>query len=92
MQIEIVFVPAAFKHGISAENIRWALENYLIYGIIAEENDKTKYLAIGFDKYGRLLEVMYNYIDEQTVTVFHAMRCRRQFYDRWEVQEKLWQI
>jgi hypothetical protein len=26
-----------------------------------------------------LLEIMYNIIDEQTINVFHAMRCRNSF-------------
>ncbi|MCL2319498.1 MAG: hypothetical protein FWC45_05385 [Treponema sp.] len=87
----IVFVPSAFKHRFSEDNIRWVLLNHLADGMI-EEDGETKYLAIGFDKSGVLLEVMYNYIDEETIKVFHAMKCRKQFYEKLEVQEKLWQI
>ncbi|MDR3324550.1 MAG: hypothetical protein LBS82_00990 [Spirochaetaceae bacterium] len=78
MELEIVFIPAAFKHGISAENIQWALSHHLADGVI-EEADENRYVAVGFDKTGNLLEIMYNHIDERTVKVFHAMRCRRQF-------------
>jgi len=78
---EIVFVPSAFKHAVSKENIRWALLNHIADGVI-EENGETKYLAIGFDKSGNLLEIMYNCINEQTIKVFHAMRCRKQFYEK----------
>ena len=88
---EIVFVPSAFKHSFSEENIRLVLLNHLADGII-EEGDETKYLAVGFDKTGNLLEVMYNHIDEQTIKVFHAMRCRKHFYEQLELQEGLWQI
>jgi uncharacterized DUF497 family protein len=87
---EIVFVPSAFKHAFSEENIRWVLLNSLADGVI-EEDDETKYLSIGFDKTGNLLEIMYNYIDEKTIKVFHAMRCRKQFYKKLE-EEGLWQI
>jgi len=87
---EIVFVPSAFKHKFSEENIRWVLLNHLVDGIIEEDNE-TKYLSIGFDKTGNLLEVMYNFIDERTIKVFHAMRCRKQFYEKLKEQEKLWQ-
>jgi len=87
---EIVFVPSAFKHKFSEENIRWVLLNHLVDGIIEEDNE-TKYLSIGFDKSGNLLEVMYNFIDERTIKVFHAMRCRKQFYEKLKEQEKLWQ-
>ncbi|MDR0456488.1 MAG: hypothetical protein LBH20_07395 [Treponema sp.] len=88
---EIVFIPSVFKHSVSEENIRWALLNHIADGII-EEDDETKYLSIGFDKSGNLLEIMYNYINEQTIKVFHAMRCRKQFYEMLEEQEELWQI
>jgi len=85
MGSEIVFVPSAFKHEISEENIRWVLLNHLADGII-EEDDETKYMSIGFDKSGNLLEIMYNLIDEKTIKVFHAMRCRRQFYEKLKEQ------
>ena len=91
MALEIIFVPSSFKHAVSEENIRWVLLNHLVDGII-EEDDKTKYLSIGFDKSGNLLEVMYNYIDEQKIKVFHAMKCRKQFYNNLEEQGLLWQI
>jgi len=87
---EIIFVPSAFKHKISEENIRWVLLNHLVDGII-EEDGETKYLSIGFDKSGILREIMYNLIDDRTIKVFHAMRCRKQFYEMLKETEKLWQ-
>ena len=87
---KIVFVPSAFKHDVSEENIRWVLLNHLADGMIEEDNE-TKYLSVGFDKTGNLLEIMYNHIDEQTIKVFHAMRCRKQFYVQLEEQGLLWQ-
>jgi len=83
---EIIFVPSAFKHSVSEENIRWVLLNHLADGII-EEDDETKYLSVGFDKRGVLLEIMYNYLDEQTIKVFHAMKCRKHFYEKLDIQE-----
>ena len=85
---EIVFVPSAFKHTISEENIRWVLLNHIADGLIEEDNE-TKYLTVGFDKTGNLLEIMYNYIDDSKIKVFHAMKCRKQFYDTLNLQEKL---
>jgi len=90
METEIVFVPSAFKHAVSEENIRWVLLNHIADGVI-EEDDETKYLSVGFDKTGNLLEIMYNYIDEKTIKVFHAMKCRKLFYKKLE-EEGLWQI
>ena len=79
--IGIRFVPSAFKHGVSEANIRWVLEHTPANGII-EEADETKYLAVGFDQSGRLLEIMYNHLDDEIVKVFHAMKCRRQFREQ----------
>jgi hypothetical protein len=36
-------------------------------------------LIIGFDRKANLLEIMYNIIDEDTINVFHAMKCRKNF-------------
>ena len=88
---KIVFVSSAFKHAVSSENIRWVLLNHLADGII-EEDDETKHLSVGFDKSGNLLEIMYNHIDEQTIKVFHAMKCRKQFYEKLKEKGLLWQI
>jgi hypothetical protein len=35
--------------------------------------------VIGFDRNANILEVMYNVIDENSINVFHAMKCRKQF-------------
>jgi uncharacterized DUF497 family protein len=79
MYPNIEFNPAAFRHGVDENNIRWVLWHHLIDGIV-EEDDENKYLVIGFDPAGNLLEVMYNIIDEQTINVFHAMKCRKAFF------------
>ena len=88
MALNVEFVPSAFKHAVSEENIRWVLLNHLADGII-EEDDETKYLVVGFDKNGNLLEVMYNYIDENKIKVFHAMNCRKQFYEKLDIKGNL---
>jgi hypothetical protein len=36
-------------------------------------------LLIGFDRATNLVEVLYNIIDENTLRVFHAMKCRNIF-------------
>jgi hypothetical protein len=79
MYPNIEFNPAAFKHGITETNIRWALQRHLFDACI-EEDDENKYLVLGFDGAGNLLEIMYNLIDERTINVFHAMKCRRAFF------------
>lgn len=79
MYPNIEFNPAAFRHGVSEDNIHWVLWHHLV-DIIIEEDDENKYLIIGFDQAGNLLEIIYNIIDEQTINVFHAMKCRKAFF------------
>jgi hypothetical protein len=44
------------------------------------EDDENQYIVLGFDNSGNLLEIMYNRTDEETVNVFHAMKCRSIFF------------
>jgi hypothetical protein len=73
MEVFVKCVPSAFKHGITEANIRHAILNWRYDDIV--EDDPGKHLLIGFDSNANLLEIMYNVIDEQTVRVFHAMKC-----------------
>jgi hypothetical protein len=69
----IEFNPAAFKHkGITAANIRYALSHPLYEELM--KGHENKWLVIGYDMAGNLLEIMYNSIDEHSVNVFHAMK------------------
>jgi hypothetical protein len=43
------------------------------------EGFDNKYLVVGFDMNGNLIEVMYNLVDEDIANIFHAMKCRREF-------------
>ena len=79
MNITIEFNQAAFSHKISEEDIRFALDTARYDGIIDEDESDNKHLVIGFDRNANLIEVMYNVIDEDTINVFHAMRCRKAF-------------
>ena len=73
MEVFVKCVPSAFKHSITEANIRHAILNWRYDDIV--KNDSGKHLLIGFDSNANLLEIMYNVIDEQTVRVFHAMKC-----------------
>jgi hypothetical protein len=73
MEVFVKCVPSALKHGITEANIRHAILNWRYDDIV--EDDPGKHLLIGFDSNANLLEIMYNVIDEQTVRVFHAMKC-----------------
>ncbi|MCL2791540.1 MAG: hypothetical protein FWD87_00465 [Spirochaetaceae bacterium] len=73
----IEFNEAAFKHGITETNIRHALK-YPLYEQLLELYI-NKWLVIGYDTAGNLIEVVYNIIDDDMVNVFHAMPCRKKF-------------
>ena len=74
----IEFNDSAFKHGITEERIRYALNRPQYEGPL--EGDENKYIILGFDNAGNLLEILYNNVDEETIYIFHAMICRSLFY------------
>jgi hypothetical protein len=71
------FNESAFKHDISENDIRMAFVRPLFDGLI--EGYENKFLLTGFDTRGNILEIMYNLVDEQTVYIFHADRCRKAY-------------
>jgi hypothetical protein len=79
MYIDIEFNSSAFKHDIAEAAIRHAVINGVIYDDIWDEAT-DKHLLLGVDDNGRLLEIMYNIIDEQSINVFHAMKCRSIYF------------
>ena len=78
MFVNFLFHESAFKHeNITETDIRTAFARPLFDGLL--EDYDNKFLLTGFDTNGNMLEIMYNLIDEHTVYVFHAMRCRKVF-------------
>ena len=73
----IEFNEAAFKHGVKEANIRYAMWHPLHEQLL--ESYCNKWLLIGYDTAGNIIEVAYNIIDDNTVNVFHAMPCRKKF-------------
>jgi len=73
----IEFNKSAFKHKITDANIRYAMWHPLHEQLL--EAYTNKWLIIGYDTAGNLIEVVYNIIDDETVEVFHAMPCRNKF-------------
>jgi uncharacterized DUF497 family protein len=76
----IEFNRAAFKHGVTEANIRHALWHPVHEQLL--ESYVNKWLIIGYDTGGNLIEIAYNIIDNDTVNVFHAMPCRKTFINR----------
>jgi hypothetical protein len=77
MEIVLDFNEAAFRHGISRDDIAHAVKTKIYDAPLGGFPDK--YIVIGFDLKGNPLEIMYNPIDDDTINVFHAMKARRTF-------------
>jgi len=87
MGLKIEFVPSAFRHGFTEEDIRRVLNSYLVDGVV-EEGDETTRIAIGFDRaVNILLEVMYHELEDETALVFHAMECRKKWIVKLGLEE-----
>jgi uncharacterized DUF497 family protein len=82
MDFVIEINKAAFEHKVSEADIKMAFDN-VEYDAFFEEGGpdaEDKNLLIGFDTNANLIEVLYNVIGEDRVKVFHAMKCRSQFF------------
>jgi len=77
MYAVIKFNRAAFKHGVTEADILRAFETYIYEDPV--DGADNKYLLLGFNLHGNLIEVIYNRINEDSINVFHAMPCRRAF-------------
>ena len=79
LDVEIKFNISAFKHGVTEADIRWAFKTIKYDAILEEAGWSDKHLLIGFNRNADLIEILYNDIDEDTIRVFHAMKCRNSF-------------
>jgi hypothetical protein len=79
----IEFNKSAFRHKVTETNIRYAMWHPLCEKLIGLYTNK--WLIIGYDTAGNLIEVAYNIIDDDTVNVFHAMPCRNKFISQLDL-------
>jgi hypothetical protein len=70
------FAKAAFDHEFSREDILHAFETCEYDAINFDKDLDGSNLLIGFDCNARLIEVLYDVLDDETIKVFHAMKCR----------------
>ncbi|WP_207205364.1 hypothetical protein [Microbacterium protaetiae] len=70
--------PSARKHGISSndgvEAATWPLVS-----VPLDDDDPRRFLRLGFDTRGRLLEFVVLVWDDGTEELIHAMKCRQQY-------------
>jgi hypothetical protein len=83
--MDIEFKASAFRHKINEADIRYAFTNPF-YESPIEDIDKrnNRFIRLGFDRSGNLLELLYNDYDDH-VCIFHAMKCRSIFLDLLKV-------
>ena len=64
------------RHAIENEDVEEAMRNMVRF----QQRETGEYIAVGFDRNGRQLELVYDHDDEtDTFTVFHAMRATKKF-------------
>jgi hypothetical protein len=74
MELEFIFVPSAFKHNVTREDILHAYKTKIYDGSLKDFVNKCGF--VGFNRAGNPIEVFYNPIGVHSVKVFHAMGCR----------------
>ena len=58
MYMDVILCSSAYKHGIRKEDILWAFHHPEYDSPV--EDAENKYIRLGFDLSGNLLEIMYN--------------------------------
>jgi hypothetical protein len=90
MDFVIEFNPSAFDHGVSEADIYRAFDTSIYDGLLDEGDDddaRDKYLLIGFGLNANPIEILYNFINDYHVNVFHAMPCRNIYHYLLETKE-----
>ena len=83
--MDIEYKASAFRHKISEADIRHAFMNPFHESPIEDINKKNnRFIRLGFDRSGNLLEILYNDFDDH-VCIFHAMKCRSIYFGLLEV-------
>jgi hypothetical protein len=84
--MNIIILQSAYKHGITKESILSCLEHYR--NDIMLELSPPKYLFAGFDHKGNALEIVaIENIEQNHLTIIHAMKLRKQYYSLLEENE-----
>ncbi|MCL2189192.1 MAG: hypothetical protein FWC16_10195 [Defluviitaleaceae bacterium] len=73
----MIILDAAYKHGLSYDEIKTAYENAI--SILTLEEYPPKFMAFGFDSKGRALEIGYIENINGDIIIIHAMKIRKQY-------------
>jgi hypothetical protein len=67
MDVIIKFSQAAFKHGISEADIRWAVDTAKYDGYLEDHEAEDKRVLVGFDRNANPLEIFYNILNNESL-------------------------
>jgi hypothetical protein len=87
MDLQFRFRESAFKHGFTEADIRRAFETCCY--VDQYKHRENVYLLLGFDTNANPVEILYNEFEGNGVNVFHAMPCRKQFFNLFKSEEIL---
>ena len=71
---------SARKHGVDDETIADAVDHAIVVVDLEPDADPPRALAIGPDRAGNLLEIIWLEFENGPAIVIHAMALRRAFY------------
>ena len=71
---------SALAHDVDAEDAIYAAENW-VFAAPQKDDSPMPEFRLGFDRHGRLLEVVALIFDSGNEMRIHAMKARRQYWD-----------
>ena len=71
---------SALRHGVAAEDATFAAE-HCVYRSELDDDSPAREFRLGFDRSGRLLELVVLTFDSGNELLIHAMNARRQYRD-----------
>lgn len=72
---------SAHRHGVTADDIEHAVEHPLVVVDLDPDADPPKFLLIGPDRAGNLLEVIVLEFADDLLMAIHAMALRTSYYE-----------
>ncbi len=72
--------PSALKHGVIPDEAVYAATHW-VYACDLDEESPARQLRLGFDRSGRLLELVVLRFDSGNELVIHAMNARSRYRD-----------
>jgi hypothetical protein len=76
--VGLAFRGSAFKHGVTAEAVEHAIDNWMFWQ--DNVNETPNVLILGPDYSGNILEILAEPFGDE-LTVFHAMKARPKFLE-----------